>query len=108
MINEAMKTKTTAEWIKEFEQVGIPCGPVNRIDQVATDPQIKARDMIVELEYPALGKFKVVNTPFKFSRTPSKPQGIAPDIGEHTGEILRKFLGLSEREIETLKKDGTL
>ena len=84
ILNEAMKTKTTAEWMKEFEQLGIPCGPVNRVDQVVNDPQIKAREMIQEIDDPKFGKFKVVNTPFKFSRTPSKPQGYAPDLGEHT------------------------
>jgi CoA:oxalate CoA-transferase len=107
-INEALKAKTTAEWIKEFEQLGIPCGPVNRVDQVVNDPQIKAREMIVDLEHPKYGKFKVVNTPFKFSRTPSKAQGFAPDLGENTAEVLRELLGLSEKEVESMKKEGTL
>jgi CoA:oxalate CoA-transferase len=108
VINEALKTRTTAEWIKEFEQMGIPCGPVNRVDQVVNDPQIKARNMIIDLEHPQYGKFKVVNTPFKFSRTPSQAQGFAPDLGENTREVLQELLGLSEKEVETMKKEGTL
>jgi CoA:oxalate CoA-transferase len=108
IINEAMKTRTTAEWVAEFEQMGIPCGPVNRIDQVVNDPQIKARDMIVEIEDPKYGKFKIVNTPFKFSRTPSKPQGYAPELGEHTEEVLHSLLGLNKEEVEKLKKDKVL
>jgi CoA:oxalate CoA-transferase len=108
IINEAMKTKTTAEWMKEFEQLGIPCGPVNRVDQVVNDPQIKAREMIQEIDDPKFGKFKVVNTPFKFSRTPSKPQGYAPDLGEHTDQVLQSLLGMTKEEIEKLRKDKTL
>jgi CoA:oxalate CoA-transferase len=108
ILNEAMKTKTTAEWLKEFEQLGIPCGPVNRVDQVVNDPQIKAREMIQEIDDPKFGKFKVVNTPFKFSRTPSKPQGYAPDLGEHTEQVLQSLLGMTKDEVEKLRKDKTL
>jgi CoA:oxalate CoA-transferase len=108
IMNEAMKKKTTRQWLDELEQLGIPCGPVNRVDQVVDDPQIKARNMIVDLNYPDIGKFRVVNTPFKFSKTPSYPQGIAPALGAHNVEVLQRFLGISAEEIEALKKAGTL
>jgi crotonobetainyl-CoA:carnitine CoA-transferase CaiB-like acyl-CoA transferase len=108
VINEALKTRTTAEWIKDFEGLRIPCGPVNRVDQVVDDPQIKAREMIVDLEHPKYGKFKVVNTPFKFSKTPTKAAGFAPELGEHTAEVLRDLLGLSADEVEAMKKKGTI
>ena len=108
ILNEAMKTKTTQEWVTELEQLGIPCGPVNRIDQVANDPQIKARDMLIEVQHPVAGTFKVVNTPFKFSRTPCKAERAAPELGEHNQEILSGLLGMSQHEIEKLKASGVI
>ena len=103
VLTEAMKTKTTAEWVEELERVGIPCGPVNTIDQVVADPQIKARDMIIDVHHPVAGSFKVVNTPFKFSRTQHTPQRASPDLGEHTRDVLNQVLGMTDDEITKLK-----
>ena len=81
ILAEAMKTRTTREWVEELEQAGIPCGPVNTIEQVASDPQIAARDMIINVRHPEAGEFKVVNTPFKFSRTPCTVERASPGSG---------------------------
>jgi len=108
MLTESMKAKTTREWIEELEQVGIACGPVNTIDQVAKDPQIGARDMIVDVIHPEAGEFKVVNTPFKFSRTPCGPERVSPDLGEHTEAVLSHLLGISAEEIDRLKDSGVI
>ncbi len=110
ILNEAMKTRTTQEWVEELEQAGIPCGPVNTIDQVAKDPQIAARNMIAEIHNSKAGSFKVVNTPFKFSRTPCRPdpEKVSPDLGEHTPDVLSQLLGMTHEEIETLKNMGVL
>jgi len=104
ILTQAMKTRTTKEWVEELEGMGIPCGPVNKIDQVANDPQVKARDMIIDVQHPEAGTFKVVNTPFKFSRTTSKAERAAPDLGEHNRDILGNLLGMSPEEIEELRK----
>ena len=101
---EAMKAKTTQEWVEELEQLDIPCGPVNTIPQVAADPQVAARDMIIEVHHPGAGNFKVVNTPFKFSRTPCRAEKACPDLGEHTQEILGDLLGMTRKEINKLKE----
>ena len=103
VLTAAMKTKTTAEWVAELERVGIPCGPVNTIDRVAADPQIKARDMIIDVHHPVAGSFKVVNTPFKFSRTQHTSQRASPDLGEHTHDVLNQVLGMTDDEINRLK-----
>jgi CoA:oxalate CoA-transferase len=108
ILTEAMKTRTTQEWVVELEQVGIPCGPVNTIDQAAADPQIAARDMIIEVEHPEAGKFRVVNTPFKFSRTPDKVEKASPDLGQHTQEVLGHLLGMTHQEIENLRDAGAI
>ena len=102
VLNKAMKSKTTAEWVEELEKYGIPCGPVNNIAQVVADPQIKAREMIAEVHHREAGAFKVVNTPFKFSRTPVHVEKASPDLGEHNREVLGGLLGMTEEEIEAL------
>jgi crotonobetainyl-CoA:carnitine CoA-transferase CaiB-like acyl-CoA transferase len=103
ILNEAMKMKTTQEWVEELEQLGIPCGPVNRIDQVANDNQVKARGMFLDIKHPQAGTLKVVNTPFKFSRTPCKVDRPAPDLGQDTQTILTSLLSMSQTEIDQMK-----
>jgi CoA:oxalate CoA-transferase len=108
ILTEAMKAKTTQEWLEELEQVGIPCGPVNTIDKVAVDPQVLAREMIVDVHHPKAGSFKVTNTPIKLSRTPSKLERASPDLGEHTKEVLRELLGITEPDLLELENDGVI
>ncbi len=108
ILTDAMKTRTTREWVEELEQAGIPCGPVNNIEQAAGDPQIAARDMIIDVQHPEAGKFRVVNTPFKFSRTPYKAEKASPDLGEHTRDVLSRLLGMTREEISGLEDSGVI
>lgn len=103
ILSEAMKARTTQEWVEELEQAGIPCGPINTIAQVASDAQIAARDMIINVHHPKAGMFKVANTPFKFSRTPYGVERASPDLGEHTQDVLSQLLGMTREEIAKLK-----
>jgi len=106
ILTEAIKARTTQEWITELENADIPCGPVNTIDQVAADPQVAARDMFIEVRHPEAGSFKVVNTPCKFSGTECRVTPTIPDLGEHTEEVLSHLLGMTQADIEQLKKSG--
>jgi len=108
ILNEALMQKTTAEWLREFEAIGLPCGPLNNIAQAAQDPQVQARQMLVEVEHPKIGRFPLPNTPVKLSRTPGGVRGPSPDLGQHTDEVLSSLLGLSAAEIEALRKEGAL
>jgi CoA:oxalate CoA-transferase len=108
ILTEAMKKRTTGEWVEELEQAGIPCGPVNTIDKVAGDPQILARNMIIDVEHPEAGTFRVVNSPFKFSRTPDRVERASPELGEHTEEILSRLTGISPTEMSSLKASGVI
>ena len=108
ILSNAMKTKTTREWVEELEKVGISCGPVNTIDQVANDPQIAARNMIIDIHHPEAGQFKVVNSPFKFSRTQFSAKRASPDLGEHTRTVLSELLGISRKEISQLRREGVI
>ena len=108
ILTDAMKVKTTQEWVEELEKVSIPCGPVNTIDQVAADPQIAARDMIIDVNHPVAGTFRVVNTPFKFSRTPCRPERASPELGEHTQDVLSQLLGMTRDKISELRESRVI
>jgi len=108
VLEQRMKTKTTQQWLVELEQVGIPCGPINTIDIVATHPQTQAREMVVEVPHPTLGKVKLINSPIKLSRTPSQVAQPSPELGEHTEEVLISLLGLDKNEVEKLRRSGSI
>jgi len=106
MLNEALRRRTTEEWLRDFDAIGLPCGPLNDIPHAADQPQVTARDMLVEVEHPAGFSLKVPNSPLRLSRTPGGIQGPPPALGEHTDEVLTSLLALSDREIAELRAAG--
>jgi CoA:oxalate CoA-transferase len=110
IFTEALKKKTTREWIDEFESIGMPCGPLNSIADSARDSLLISRNMFVDLPSPGPegGTIKVVNTPMKFSRTPAGPEGGAPVLGEHTREMLLSMSDLGLKEVEKLEHQGVI
>ncbi len=104
VLNEALGQKTTAEWLCEFDAIGLPCGPLNDIPSAAEHPQVKAREMLVDVEHPNGFSLKIADTPVKLGRTPGGIQGPPPALGEHTDEVLSRLLGLSETEIASLRE----
>ncbi|MGQ9572020.1 MAG: CaiB/BaiF CoA transferase family protein [Dehalococcoidia bacterium] len=108
ILNEAMRQKTTAEWLREFDAIGLPCGPLNNIAQAAEHPQVLARRMLVEVEHPRIGRLKLPDTPVKLSRTPGGIKGASPALGEHTYEVLSSLLGLSTEELDELAAAGVI
>ncbi len=107
-LNGAFRGKTTAEWIVDLEAAGIPCGPINPIDKVVTDPQVLFREMIVETRHPVTGPVKMAGAPVKMSATPGSVDTPAPMLGQHTAEILQELLGLKVDEIESLRSRQVL
>jgi CoA:oxalate CoA-transferase len=108
LLNDALTQRTTAEWITDFDAIGLPCGPLNNIAQAAALPQVKARDMLVEVEHPVIGKVPLANTPIKLSRTPGGIKGTSPSVGQHTDDVLKSLLGLSDQEIEQLRRQESV
>ena len=108
IIAEAIRSRTTAEWLEELEPLGIPCGPVNTIDQVANDPQVLHRGMIKDVPHPRLGSVRMTNTPVSLSRTPGGAELPAPDLGEHTEQVLRELAGMDDAEIASLREAGAI
>jgi CoA:oxalate CoA-transferase len=109
MLNEALSRRMTAEWIAEFDAIGLPCGPLNNIPQAMAQPQVRAREMLVELKHPRMEKpLTVSNTPIKLSRTPGGVRGLPPDVGEHTEQVLTSWLELAAEEIQRLEDEGVI
>ena len=104
ILSEALRQRPTEEWLREFDTIGLPCGPLNNIAQAAELPQVKAREMLVEVEHPVIGKLPLANTPVKLSRTPGGIRGPSPSVGQHTDEVMRKLLDLAGDELGRLRE----
>ena len=106
-MNAVVITNTRAEWQAKFDEAGVPAGPVNSIGEALSQPQVVARDMVVEVEHPKMGRFKTLGCPIKFSATPSEVAGPPPLLGEHTREIL-KTVGYKDGDIDAMVQAGTV
>ena len=102
IIIEALSQGTNNEWILKLNKVSIPCGPINNIEEVFSDPQVKHNNMSQSVIHNKLGNINLVGQPVKLSRTPSNFYKAAPEKGEHTEEILEE-LGYKSEKIKLLK-----
>jgi crotonobetainyl-CoA:carnitine CoA-transferase CaiB-like acyl-CoA transferase len=106
LVNAKLAHRTVREWTELLEAEGVPCGPINSIGDMVSDPQTLAREMVVELEHPRAGRTKALGLPIKFSATPGRVARPAPRFGEHTREVLGEF-GFSAPEIDALLASGS-
>lgn len=95
LLRQTTVMKTTAEWVAALEAEAVPCGPINRLDQVFADPQVQARGMKIELTHPAFGRVPMVANPIRLSATPVAYRQAPPALGEHTADVLADWLGQS-------------
>lgn len=105
-ISKTTLTKTNEEWLKIFEGKRFPYAPVNDVQTTLNHPHVLARNMIAEVDHPACGKIKVVNSPVKFSKTQPTVRTPPPLLGQHTNEVLEQVLGYSGEKIQELKSNG--
>jgi succinate--hydroxymethylglutarate CoA-transferase len=123
MIEEITMTKETKEWLELLEGSGMPYAAVNDIQGTLhhehgmkpstisareTNFLVFARDMVKEVDHPACGPIKLVNTPVKFSHSEPSIRTPPPLLGQHTDELLTKVLGMTETEIQTLRSEGVV
>ncbi|WP_020677908.1 CaiB/BaiF CoA transferase family protein [Geopsychrobacter electrodiphilus] len=108
LIEEALRQRVSKDWIDLLEGAGVPCGPINTLAEVFSDPQIEARQMRIDLEHQSAGSVPQVGSPMKFSQTPVEYQQAPPVLGEHNREILGQLLGLSEAQQLQLASDGII
>ncbi len=108
ILSGEMEKRTYTEWAEIFEREGIPYSPVNNIKQICEDPQIKYRNMLVEIEQKEVGRIKIAGSPFHLSETPGRVYRGAPALGEHSDEILGSVLKKTDAEIQSLKTEGVI
>jgi len=93
LLRQATVMRSTAEWIAALESEAVPCGPINRIDQVFADPQVIARGLRVDLPHPLAGSVPGVANPIRLSATPVTYRSAPPRLGQDTAEVLADWLG---------------
>ena len=108
LVAAAVALRTQREWLAALDAVGVPCGPINRLDQVFADPQIVARGMQLDLPHPLAGSVPQVNVPVKMSGTPPAPEHPPPLLAEHTLLVLRERLALSDDALAALAAEGVI
>jgi crotonobetainyl-CoA:carnitine CoA-transferase CaiB-like acyl-CoA transferase len=101
-IESITASEPRAHWLSLLEANDIPCGPINDYAQVFADPQVRAREMVVETDHPTLGHLRTLGSPIKLSATPADVSRRAPQLGEHTDEVLSEA-GYSSAEIAALR-----
>jgi len=110
ILKRATVRRPVAEWLEALERLRIPCGPVNRIDQVFADPQVKHRGMRVTVDYPgsATGAIDLIGSPIHLSDTPVRYRHAPPRLGQHTDEVMREVLGVGEAQLHALRAERVL
>ena len=106
LLASIFKMASVAEWLEKLDKAEIPCGPINNFEQVFSMPQVKEREMLVQMEHPTIGALPLVGSPLKMSATPVDYRFPPPLMGEHTEDILRDVLGYSDEKVKELRDRG--
>ncbi len=107
LIQELTVTKSSNEWVEKLEKVGVPCGPINSIDKVFDDPQVKHLGIAQSVDTIPFGETELVGQPFNLSRTPSSLKQRPPEKGEQNSDVLNE-LGFSDKELNALKNQNII
>ncbi len=108
LVAEVMATKTCDEWVDLFVEASVPCGPVNNMQRLFADPQIRHRGMVAEVPHPTIGTLRLTGIPIKYSETPSAVRLPPPLLGEHTEEVLTDVLAYPPEKINALRQQGVV
>jgi crotonobetainyl-CoA:carnitine CoA-transferase CaiB-like acyl-CoA transferase len=101
---EAMFLKRDrAHWLAALERADIPCGPVNELDEVFADTQVRQRGMTVPVPHPLSAALTLIANPIHYSATPLERYQAPPTLGQHTETVLSSLLGMSKSEVDALR-----
>jgi crotonobetainyl-CoA:carnitine CoA-transferase CaiB-like acyl-CoA transferase len=107
LLDEVFSKKTRAEWQQIFREAKMRCDPCLTYEEVIAHPQLEANEMLYAAQHPARGEVKMLGLPVKLKKTPGRPQGPSPMLGQHTEEILLR-LGYKHKEITELEAQGVI
>lgn len=107
ILDRVLATKPSAEWVRLLEEM-MPVAAVQNYADVASDPQVLANDYVVDFEHPTAGRIKYVGLPVKLSKTPGRIRMPAPELGQHTEEILLEVGSYNWEEIAEMKNEGII
>jgi crotonobetainyl-CoA:carnitine CoA-transferase CaiB-like acyl-CoA transferase len=107
LVNDRLGAKTQDHWIDRLNAAGVPCGKVLSVAEVFDDPQVKAQNMVIEVDQGLRGIVRMVGFPVKLSDTPARLRYPSPELGAHTDEVLAEA-GLSQAEIASLRAKGSI
>lgn len=108
LLRQATVFKTTAQWIEQLEMAGVPCGPINDLQQVFADPQVQARGLRLDLPNALGSSTPQVASPLRLSATPVAYCSAPPLLGQHTEALLRRLLDMSEGQVAELREAGVI
>ncbi|CAG0907886.1 unnamed protein product, partial [Darwinula stevensoni] len=107
-IAPCMLQRSKAQWLAQLENAGVPCAPINRLDEVFADAQVQARELLQHWNHPLNPELALTASPIRLSATPVQKLRPPPLLGEHTSEILQDWLALTPEQLQTLKTQGAL
>jgi crotonobetainyl-CoA:carnitine CoA-transferase CaiB-like acyl-CoA transferase len=108
IIQQWTGARAKAEVVRALTAVGVPAAPVNNVAEMVADPQVRAREMFVEIDHPVYGPLTTTGTPLKLSETPGRVRWLAPMPGEHNEEVFAGVLGHSPEELERWRAEGVI
>jgi crotonobetainyl-CoA:carnitine CoA-transferase CaiB-like acyl-CoA transferase len=108
VVSDWMSLHTVDEVLQMLEEARVPCGKVNTARDIINDPHVRAREMLVDVEYPGVGSVPLPGVPIKLSETPGGIETPAAQLGEHNEEIYCSLLGYKDNDLVTLKEEGVI
>lgn len=105
IIEPLLAARPSASWLAELAECGIPCGNINTLAELYSDPWVEEREQVVRLPHPVAGTYMGTGFPIKASDTPARPKSAPPTLGQHTAEVLRE-LGYDSPAIDALRAEG--
>jgi formyl-CoA transferase len=107
-LQERFRGRSTSTWTSLLRSGGVPCAPINAVDEALAQEQVLARGIVTEVPHPTAGNLKLIGSPLRLSRSPTDVTRPPPLLGQHTEEVLTDLLGLSRVDIERLRDEGVV